>query len=184
MRKPELYTSILQEAFGDENPEDDLEFRSILRAVVLATNPLSPSAIATLFGFNTKRVHLLLSSVHSLLILQEDVDHPVRPFYKSFPDFVTDPARCTNERFLISPQDYHLKLLFACLGLMNRTLEKNLCKLPDGVTNSDVSDLKVRTEKYIDPALRYACVSWHVHLVEADTTPGHTPTVAPTVHRS
>ena len=178
-----LYTSILQEAFGDESPEDDAEFRSILGAVVLATNPLSPSAIAALLGFDTKDVHLLLASVNSLLILQEDFDHPVRPFHKSFLDFVTDPTRCTNERFLISPQDYHLRLLFTCLDLMNRTLEKNPCKLPDGVANSDISDLKERTEKYIDPALRYACVSWHVHLVEADTTPIHTPTVAPALHR-
>ena len=178
-----LYTSILLEAFGDENPEDDAEFRSVLGAVVLATNPLSPSAIAALLGFDVKDVHLLLASVNSLLILQEDLDHPVRPFHKSFLDFVTDPTRCTNERFLIPPQNYHLKLLFACLDLMNRTLEKNPCKLPDGVANSDVSDLKERRETYIDPALQYACVSWHVHLVEADTTPIHMPAVTPALHR-
>ena len=179
-----LYTSILQEAFGDENSEDDAEFRSVLGAVVLATNPLSPSAIATLLGFNAKRVHLLLSSVHSLLIIQEDVDHPVRPFHKSFLDFVTDPTRCTNERFRVIPQEYHLELLFACLDLMDRTLEKNPCKLPDGVANSDVSDLKERREKYIDPTLQYACISWHVHLVEADTTPIRAPTVTTPLHRS
>ena len=54
-----------------------------------------------------------------------------------------------------------------------------MCGLADGVANSDVSDLKERTEKYIDPALRYACTSWHTHLVDADTTPAHTPTITP-----
>ena len=69
---------------------------------------------------------------------------------------------------------------------MDRTLEKNMCKLPDGVANSDVSDLKERTEKFIDPALRYACVSWHTHLVglvDADTIPAHVPSIPPALHR-
>ena len=181
-----LYTSILQEGFDDDDPEDDAKTRSVLGAVVLAANPLSPSTIAILLGFDTEDVPLLLSSVNSLLILQEDVNLPVRPFHKSFPDFITDPTRCTNARFHISPPDHHAQLLIGCLRLMGRTLEKNMCKLPDGVANSDVSDLKERTEKFIDPALQYACVSWYTHLVglvDADTIPARTPSITPALHR-
>ena len=181
-----LYTSILRNAFGDDRPEDDTKTRSILGAVVLAANPLSPSTIATILGFDAEDVPLFLSSVNSLL-LEADVDHPqVRPFHKSFPDFITDPTRCINQRFYISPPDHHTQLLIGCLDLMNRTLEKNMCKLPDGVANSDVSDLKQRTERYIDPALRYACMSWHTHLVglvETNTIPAHAPTITLTLHR-
>ena len=175
-----LYASILQEAFGDDDPES---IRSVFAAVILAVNPLSPSAIAALLGLNTKDVFPLLSSINSLLILQEDADHPVQPFHKSFPDFITDPNRCTNQRFHISPPEHHLQLLIDCLGLMNRTLEKNMCGLPDGVANSDVSDLKERAERYIDPALRYACMSWHLHLINADTVPAHAPAITPTLHQ-
>ena len=165
-----LYTSILQQAFDDDDPEDDSRVRSVLGAVVLAANPLSPSSIAALLELDTDDVFPILSSVHSLLILRDsDPDHPVQSFHKSFPDFVTDPTRCTDERFQISPPDHHSQLLTCCLGLMNRTLERNMCKLPDGVANSDVSDLKERADKYIDPALRYACMSWYMHLVDADT---------------
>ena len=178
-----LYTSILREAFGDDGPEDDAKTRSILGAVVLATNPLSPPAIAMLLGFDAEDVPSLLSSVNSLLILREDPKYPVRPFHKSFPDFVTDPTRCTNPRFHISPPDHHLQLLIGCLGLMNRTLEKNMCKLPDGVANSDVSDLKERTERYINPALRYACISWHTHLVCVDTVPTQAPAITLTLRQ-
>jgi len=178
-----LYTSILQGAFGDDDAKDQAKIRSVLGAVFLAANPLSPSTIATLLRVNAKSVHRLLSSVNSLLILHENVDDPVRPFHKSFPDFVTDPSRCTNQRFLISPSDHHLQLLIDCLGLMDRTLEKNMCGLPDGVANSDVSDLKDRTERCIDPALRYACLSWYMHLINADTTPAHAPTITPTLHQ-
>ena len=162
------------------------KIRSVLGAVILAANPLSPSSITTLLGFSADGISPLLSSVNSLLIFQEDPNHPVQPFHKSFPDFITDSTRCAVPRFHISPPDHHSQLLIGCLDLMNRTLEKNMCKLPDGVANSDVGDLKERTKKFIDPALRYACVSWHTHLVglvDADTIPAHTPTFTTTLRQ-
>ena len=161
-----LYRSILQEAFGGFDPEEDSNVRSVLGAVVLAVDPLSPSTIAALLDLDRDDVYPLLSSVHSLLVLREDINHPVRPFHKSFPDFIVDPARCTNSRFRVCPPDQHARLLVGCLELMNRTLEQNMCQLPDGVTNSEVGDLKERTEQYIGDSLEYACRSWHKHLVD------------------
>jgi hypothetical protein len=176
-----LYMSIVQGAFGDDDPEDDTKICSILGAVILAANPLSPFTIATLLGFGTEGVSLRLSSIHSLLTLQEDVDHPVRAFHKSFPDFITDPTRCINERFRVSPPDHHRQFLINCLELLDRTLEKNMCKLPDAVINSEVHDLRKRTEQYINPALQYACKSWHKHLVDGDTA--RTPEISFALHR-
>jgi len=175
-----LYTSILEEAFGDDDPEDDPKIRSVLGAVILAANPLSPSAIAVLLGFDIEEVFLLLSSVHSLLTLHKDVDHPVRPFHKSFPDFIVDPTRCANLRFRVSPPDRHTELLIGCLGLMDRSLEPNMCKLPDCVLNSEVDDLKERTKKYIHRSLEYACRSWHKHVA---AVPAPVPEITSVLHR-
>jgi len=175
-----LYMSILQEAFGGDDPGGDSKIRSILGVVVLAANPLSPSTIATLLNINREGVFSRLSSVHSLLILQEDLDSPVRPFHKSFPDFITDLTRCTNRRFYVSPLNHHPELLVGCLGLMNKTLEKNMCDLPDAVANSDVEDLSERTEKHLNPALRYACKSWHKHLIDEHTI--RTPEITSALH--
>ena len=161
-----LYMFILQQAFGDTNPDIELRVQSILGSVILAVNPLSSSAIATLLGLESGDVLPFLSSMSSLLVLHEDIHYPVRPFHKSFPDFIVDPSRCANPRFCISLHDQHAKLLVGCLDLMNQRLEKNMCKLPDGVINSDVKDLNERVEQYIDPALQYACKSWHKHLIE------------------
>ena len=174
-----LYMSILQESFGDDDPRDDPKVRSILGVVILAANPLSPSTIASLLGFCVTDVFLRLSSVHSLL-LQEDINYPVRPFHKSFPDFIIDPARCINQRFQISPPDHHLELLLGCLGLMNQTLEKNMCNLPEAVKNSDIGDLQERREQYISHALQYACKSWHKHLINKQTT--HIPKITSALH--
>jgi len=176
-----LYTSIIQEAFGDGYSRDDAKVRSVLGAVILAANPLSPSAIAALLGFDVEEVSPILSSVHSLLTLQEDDNHPVRPFHKSFPDFIVDPTRCVNTRFCVCPPDQHAELLVGCLGLMDRILEPNMCKLPDGILNSEVDDLKERTKQYIHQPLEYACRSWHKHLV--DTTPTHRLEITSALHR-
>ena len=175
-----LYMTIIEEAFNDS--EDDSTIRSVLGAVVLALNPLSPSAIAMLLGFDIEEVSAILSSVYSLLTFHEDDhDQPVRPFHKSFPDFIVDPARCANPRFRVYPPDQHTELLIGCLDLMNRSLEPNVCKLPDGVINSEVDDLKERTKQYICRALEYSCRSWHKHLV--DTTPARRLEITPALHR-
>jgi hypothetical protein len=163
-----LYMSILQEAFINHNPKDDPKIRSVLGAAVLTANPLPPSTIATILGSDAEDVSRQLLPVNSLLILQ-GADHSVRPFHKSFPDFIVDPTRCTDQRFRVSPADHHSEFLIGCLELMNERLERNMCGLPDAVTNSEVHDLRERTEQYIDPSLRYACGSWHKHLVDEHT---------------
>ena len=160
-----LYTSILRTAFPEENAGDDAMVRSVLSAVVLAANPLSPSAIATLMGFTPREVRYILESIQSLLALHDDgTDYPTRPFHKSFPDFITDPTRCADPRFHISP-DYHAKFVLCCLELMGGSLERNMCSLPEYVLNSEVEDLAMVIEKGgIHGALEYACKSWYKDL--------------------
>ena len=165
-----LYTTILQDAFGDDKPENDPRVRSVLGAVILAANPLSPSTIAALLDLDAGDVLSLLPSVQSLLIFKvDDLDHPVRPFHKSFPDFL---VRCANPRFRVSPPHQHAELLVGCLELMNRRLERNMCKLPDGIINSEIDDLGERIERHIDQTLQYACRSWHKHLVDTISEQG------------
>jgi len=160
-----LYTSILREAFRKNGDEDNGMVRSVLSAVVLVTNPLSPSVIAALMGFECDEVVLLLESIQSLLTLHEDIDDPVRPFHKSFPDFITDPTRCTDPRFYIS-SDYHTELFLHFLERMGKSLKKNICSLPDYVLNSEVEDLPEKIEESgIRGALEHVCRSWDKHLI-------------------
>ena len=180
-----LYISVLEGAFGDDDdPDNDPKVRSVLGAMILAADPISSSTIATLLGLDADEdVSPLLSSAQLLFIPQEDIHSPIRPFHRTFPDFIVNPDRCTNKRFYVSPTHHHSQLLISCLDLMGRTLEKNMCKLPVGVANSDVDDLKERTERYIDPALQYACRSWHKHLVGSHTTSVNTLEIISALHR-
>ena len=159
-----LYMSVFQKSFRKNKAKDDAMVRSVLSVTVLVRNPLSPSAIATLLGFRCNQVQRLLELIQSLLILPEDPNYPVQPFHKSFPDFITDPTRCMDPRFHLSP-DYHLELVLHCLKLMDKSLKKNMCSIPDYYLNSEVEDLSKRIEDSgIRGALEYACRSWYKHL--------------------
>ena len=159
-----LYMSVLKMAFSEEDPDVDSKVQSIIGAVVLLINPLPPSGISELMNLNPREVKLLLTSVQSLLILDEDPMQPVKSFHKSFPDFVTDHSRCIDARFYISPGNLHLELAINCLRVMNNGLAQNLLSLPDYALNSEVEDLQMRIDGCISVTLRYACQSWHNHL--------------------
>ena len=163
-----LYTSILQTAFNEGDPEIYSRVRSTIGTVVLLTNPLPPSGIAELIGLDPEEVILFLTWVQSLLALNEDFNKPVKSFHKSFPDFITDPSRCTDTRFYISPENLHLELAMNCLRMMNNGLDQNLLSLPDYTLNSEVKDLQMRINNRISIALQYACQSWHNHLTKTE----------------
>ena len=44
-----------------------------------------------------------------------------------------------------------------------------MCGLPDGVKNDEVDDLEEKVYLCIDESLKYACESWHKHLVDEHT---------------
>ena len=163
-----LYTSILQTAldFGVEDPEIDSRVQSTIGTVIFLANPIPPSAVAELIDLETEQVKMILTLLQSLLVLSEDPNCPVKPFHKSFPDFITDPLRCLNRRFYISPQTLHHQLTMNCLRLMNGALGQNLLSLPDYALNLEVEDLSDQIKAHISPALEYACKSWYIHLTK------------------
>ncbi|KAF9645958.1 hypothetical protein BDM02DRAFT_3172460, partial [Thelephora ganbajun] len=163
-----LYVSIFETAFSEGNSEVDSKVRSTIGTVVLLANPLPPSPIAELIGLDPDEVTQFLTLLQSLLAFDEDSSQPVKPFHKSFPDFITDPSCCTDTRFLVSPKILHLELAMNCLRLMNEGLKRNLLSLPDYALNSEVRDLEARINDHISDALWYACRSWHSHLTKTE----------------
>ena len=158
-----LYASILHASFHKNKPKDDDVVRSVLSCVVLTTDPLSPSAITTLLDLSHHKVKRVLELTRSLLIPSSDSDEPIRPFHKSFPDFITDQTRCTNLRFYIS-SNCHIELFMCCLKIMGKPLEI-MPSLPDCDLFRTSEDIPKIREEDVCSALLYACESWHRHLV-------------------
>ena len=161
-----LYTQILDQAFCDTHAEDKEfyhHFRSVVGATLLAFNPLPMKALSSIL--KTPDVSTL-HSIHPLLLIPIAEADPIRVSHKSFCDFLTDPGRCKDERFLIDPPTHHQEILFSCLDLMKERLRRNICDLDDHVSLIGVEDLPARQKTHIGDSLEYACQFWTRHLLE------------------
>ena len=161
-----LYTQVLEQAVDDVDADDKevySRFKTVVGMVLLASNPLPVKALSDLLGVTN--ISTTLRSLHSLLLVPDPdrTDDPVRIFHKSFPDFLTDPTRCTDQRFCIEPSIYHREILISCLKVMKARLKRNICQLDDRVLE-EVKDLSARKAAYIGDGLEYACRFWTNHL--------------------
>ena len=167
-----LYTQVLEEAFHTIDPEFYLHFKSVVGAVLLIFNPLSINTLSHLLGNcgTPSRMYNALRALHSLLLIPDSMQDPVRIFHKSFPDFLMDPKRCKVERFFINPSVHHQEILLSCLKLMGERLKKNICNLDDYASLHQVEDLPTRRKSQIGDSLGYACQFWAKHLVEVPSS--------------
>ena len=162
-----LYTQVLEQAFSSvDSDRQELysHFKSVVGAVLLVLNPLPVKSLSTLLG--RSNISTILRSLHSLLLIPDSIEDPIHTFHKSFPDFLTDPKRCKDERFFVDPLVHHRELLLSCLNLMKKGLKKNICNLDDHVILSEVKDLSTHQKTHIGSALGYACCFWTRHLAE------------------
>jgi hypothetical protein len=174
----QLYLQVLRASVRSDIQEDEETLSGTLRivvgSIVTAQYPLSISTHAILLETDPEDVRLMIGSLSALILHAND--EPVRTFHPSFPDFISDPGRCDDPRFLISSNDTHLRLARGCLALLNRHLRYNIAELEDpDVANSDVEDLEDRLlrgiceeehhlERPLPPALFYAARYWTTHI--------------------
>jgi len=161
-----LYSQVLEQAvdnMGIDVEEVHSRFKTVVGAVILVLNPLSARGLSDLMG--VPNISTTLCFLHSLLLVPENTEDPIQAFHKSFPDFLTDPARCKDKRFLVEPAVHHAEILLSCLNLMRRGLKKNICNLPNHTVLSEVKDLSACCKDHIGDALKYACCFWTKHLL-------------------
>jgi len=174
-----LYTQVLEQAFHDVGSDEQelySRFKLVVGVVLLVFHPLSRETLSDLLGNcgTPSRISSTLRSLHSLLLVPESEVDPIRIFHKSFPDFLTDPGRCKDDRFFVDPSVHHVDILFSCLDLMKERLRKNICNLDGCPTLGEVEDLAAHKEAWIGSALEYACRFWTRHLANI---PGNGPHV-------
>ena len=162
-----LYTQVLEQAVDDvgtDDKEPHSHFKTVVGAVLLVFNPLSVRALSDLLGVSG--IPTTLRSLHSLLLVPTNNAAPIQIFHKSFPDFLTDPKRCTDQRFFVDPPTYHRGIVLSCLNMMKRRLRKNICNLDDYAILSRVENLHTCQQTQIGDALKYACCFWTNHLMK------------------
>ena len=169
-----LYTQVLEQAVeevGVNAGEIHSCFRTVVGAVLLVLNPLSMMALSDLLKMTN--ISTTLRSIHSVLLVPDVTEDPIRAFHKSFPDFLMDPVRCKDVRFFVEPAVHHTDILLSCLRLMGERLKRNICNLDNYTLLSKVKNLPIYKKNHIGEALEYACRFWTKHLLRVPSNSSH-----------
>ena len=166
----ELYKEVLEGYFIHK--EGRVLFRSVVGRLITAFEPLSIRSLTTLRHHDDEdynSVVELLRHLGSLLsnVNSADQNLPVVPLHASFRDFLTNKEKSGD--FFVSLRNAHRQLAHSCFGLLLKDLKFNICHLESSyLANKDVKDLRSRIDKYISPALLYACRFWDDHVEHID----------------
>ena len=172
----QLYTQILQQAFSGIHPGNSQQyfrFQTVVGAVVFLFDPLSIRDLSDLLGCSPQYIRNTTRFLHSLLLVPGSLEEPIRIFHKSSPDFLMDPNRCEDEKFVVKPAGCHVEILLVCLGLMEKKLRTNICNFGDYTALSEVKALSNYKKDYIGGSLEYACKFWTKHLLEIPSSNPH-----------
>ncbi|KAG5637284.1 hypothetical protein H0H81_005079 [Sphagnurus paluster] len=163
----DLYRQILEQACKKKT---STKMRQTVAAVIFLRIPLSLRGIGSLLGVDVSKT---LSSLKSLIYIPTDTKAVVAPFHASFPDFITNPARCSPEfcpKFpALDASEHHGMLAHKCLEHMNALLKYNICDISKDLTVSyrERTNSPENVNK-ISEALQYSCLYWASHLAEVE----------------
>jgi hypothetical protein len=125
--------------------------------------------LASLLGLTEERVRISLQPLRSILHVQDGTHGLVAPFHTSFPEYLFDKHRSGD--FHCEATEQNEVLANFCFDLMKAKLRFNICKLESSfVFDEEVPDLQDRIQKFISPALSYACRYWGEHLRRGNYT--------------
>jgi hypothetical protein len=145
----------------------------LIGSMVLLTEPATPALLAVLLDKPEQGlVTRLQAFVDARLLVAENplnlitATTTLRLCHDSVRDFIADPLRCRAEHWIVETAENHKQLSDRCLWLLNNYLREDMCNICDpGLANSDVADLPARFARLVPEGVRYACLSWPVHLV-------------------
>ena len=170
-----LYVGVFDDVIADDaDPEMVAELKLIVGSVVLLRDQLPPSALDSLLGVRNGTATRNLELLRSVVSLPQSSSGVIQIIHPSFPDFLTDPTRCTKPELVVHPQRHHNVLARRCLETMVHMLHKNVCQIPlaqVSFPNKDVPDLAARIRIHLPSHVQYAVRHWahHLHGSEIDT---------------
>jgi hypothetical protein len=168
----DIYLTVLGKALSNDlRRQEQIELcdalYAILGTVAALATPVNRHSLSTLAEVSPDLVEKALQELHSIFAIPDDVLRPIRLHHASFREFVMNPYRCTDLRFLVDRRQRHKTLAERCLSLMAEHLRKDICDLRDPCAQLSVID-RGEVERRLSPSLQYACCNWSYHTESAD----------------
>src|SRR5882762_4652157 len=159
-----LYLTVLRAAFPNVSEDQQVSLRAVLGTIVVLFDPLKAECLGGLLGLGLGTVRGMLRDLHSIAIVPDDGDGPVRLLHPSFHDYLIDIDRCEDVNFVVDARAQHTLLAERCLRAL-QSLSRDICKIGDAsMLNQTVPDLFTRILRHIPAHVRYACRHWASHL--------------------
>ncbi|RDW85905.1 hypothetical protein BP5796_04230 [Coleophoma crateriformis] len=179
LRLQEMYDSILTRALPRElNARDKekaaSETRLVVCSIVTLADPLSRSSLVKLLDINEDQIIRALSRLHSVFIIPDDPDIPMRLFHLSFREFFLNPERPANmerkkDELWADREEINQTITKRCLDLMRsgpNCLKRDICGLrTHGYPRSEIKNPTI--DRYLPTEVKYACRYWVQHLVQS-----------------
>jgi hypothetical protein len=160
----QLYRQVLENAFPNIADGFASRLKLVLGSVALLYDPLSPSDLEQLLCMPIQ-LNDTLQQLQSVLVLPNDSHEAMHLIHPSFHDFLTDPRRCSNVKFQVTPELQHSLLARACLNAM-KLLKRNICKNEQPwKLHNELDNFQHSVHWNIPQFLQYACHHWSRHLV-------------------
>lgn len=150
-----LYMTILDNAVIDDEGVDEevvQYIHNILSFIILCRNPLSVRSLARLIGLDPFKVLNSFFHLHSLLLAPDTIDEIPKIYHLSLSDYLTDPLRCINQKFLVDVPVQEELIVCWCLKIIGDSFDEDF-------------DYSLLSDE-----LDYSCQFWSSHLLQATAT--------------
>jgi len=171
-----MYLQVIKHPLRKVNDERDMAqltmtFRQIVGSIVILSETLSATTLASLLAVKKEKVYLRLRYLRSILDVPEDAMSPIRLLHPSFRDFLLDKQRCQDQQFWVDEKEAHRILAVSCLRLMSEHLKRDICGLHSpGALATEVHGDQIA--KCLPKELQYACRYWVEHLRRSEVRLG------------
>jgi WD40 repeat protein len=167
-----IYLTILSKAIGNDLPVQEQvnlgdALFAVLGTVAALATPVNRNTLSTFAEVSPDLVNQALHGLHSIFAIPDDVLQPIRLLHASFREFVMDPDRCSDVRFLIDGKQHHKILAKRCLSLMAEHHRKDICDYRDPGVRLPVVD-RPEVQRRLPPFLQDACCYWSYRIEFAD----------------
>lgn len=148
--------------------EEKEDLRNILGTIVLATEPLTREAIASISRVASGQTRGLLNLCRAVLEIPDNDHQLVETLHKSFHDFLLrKPTRGGSRSWYhVDEVELNDRIAEGCMRLL-RTLRKDICDFKDPAVSREAINPNV-IETHISSSVQYASSYWWHHLQRGD----------------
>ena len=122
------------------------------------------ASIASLLNIPKDQTEADFSPFHSVIHVPSSSHGHTSIFHASFREYIVDPARYGDSHHVDTCKGHEM-LTVKCLQLLNKSLRRNICNLPEDRIGAQAH--KIPDPNVIPEALRYSCLYWASHLADA-----------------